>query len=46
MELQGKYTWSLRNVGEIQDQAAKLLRITNIVPFRLIKGPIIEEIDE
>ena len=35
-----------RDAGEIQDQATKLLRITAIVPFRSIKGLIIEEIYE
>ena len=35
----------LRDTGEIQDLAAKLLKATTIVPFRPIKGLIIEEID-
>ena len=35
----------LKDTGEIQDQVAKLLKTTTIVPFRLIKGLIIEEID-
>ena len=34
-----------RDIGDIQDQAAKPLKITIIVPFRLIKRPIIEKID-
>ena len=33
------------DTSEIQDQVAKLLMITNIVPFRQIKGSIIEEIE-
>ena len=32
--------------GEIQDQAAKLLKITTIMPFRSINGSIIEKIDD
>ena len=36
----------LGNTGEIQDQDAKLLNITTIVPFRLIKGLIIKEIND
>ena len=36
----------LRDTSEIQDQAAKLLKTTSIVPFRLIKGLIIKEIDD
>ena len=36
----------LRDTGKIQDQAAKLLKTTTIVPFKPIKGPIIEEIDD
>ena len=35
-----------RDTDEIQDQAAKLLKITTIVPFRPIKESIIEEIDD
>ena len=35
-----------RDVGDIEDQAAKLLKTTIIMPFRLIKGSIIEEIDD
>ena len=35
-----------RDIGEIQDQFIKLLMTTTIVPFRLIKGSIIEEIDD
>ena len=34
------------DTGEIQDQIAKLLKTTNIVPFRFIKGSVIEEIDD
>ena len=30
-----------RDAGEIQDQAAKLLKTTTIVPLRTIKGLII-----
>ena len=36
----------LRDIGDIQDQAVKLLKTTIIVPFRSIKGLIIEEIDD
>ena len=35
-----------RDTGDIQDQAAKLLKTTAIVPFRPINGLIIEEIDD
>ena len=35
-----------RDAGEIQDQAAKLLKTVTIVPFRLIKGSVIEEIGD
>ena len=35
----------LRDTSEIQDQVAKLLKTTTIVPFRPIKSTIIEEID-
>ena len=35
-----------RDIGEIQDQAAKLLKTTTIVPFRSIRGSIIEEIND
>ena len=35
-----------RDTGDIQDQAVKLLKITIIVPFKMIKGSIIEEIDD
>ena len=34
-----------RDTGDSQDQAAKLLKMTAIMPFRPIKGLIIEEID-
>ena len=33
------------DTGEIQDQAAKILKTTSIMHFRLIKGLIIEDID-
>ena len=36
----------LKDTGDIQDQAVKLLKTTTIMPFRLIKGLIIEEIDD
>ena len=36
----------LRDTSDIQDQATKLLKTTIILPFRPIKGSIIEEIDE
>ena len=35
-----------RDNGEIQGQATKLLKTTTIMPFRPIKGLIIEEIDD
>ena len=35
-----------RDTGDIQDLAAKLLKTTTIMPFRPIKGLIIEEIDD
>ena len=35
-----------RDTGEIQDQAAKLLKKATIVPFRPKKELIIEEIDD
>ena len=31
---------------EIQKEAAKLLKVTTIVPYRPMSGPIIEEIDD
>ena len=36
----------LRDIGEIQGQVAKLLKINAIVSFKSIKGPIIEEIND
>ena len=36
----------LRVTGNIQDQAAKLHKTTAIVPFKLIKGLVIEENDD
>ena len=36
----------LRDTSEIQDQVAKLLKIIIVMPFRPIKGLIIEEIDD
>ena len=35
-----------RDIGEIQDQATKLLKIIAIMPFMPINGSIIEEIDD
>ena len=35
-----------RNIGDIQDQAAKLLKTTTIVPFKPMKGLVIEEIND
>ena len=35
-----------RDTSDIQDQAAKLLKITAIVSFRPIKDLVIEEIDD
>ena len=35
-----------RDTSDIQDQAAKLLKTTAIVPFKPIKGLVIEEIDD
>ena len=31
---------------EIQNEAVKLLKVTTIVPYRPMSGPIIEEIDD
>ena len=31
---------------EIRKEAAKLLKVTTIVPYKLMSGPIIEEIDD
>ena len=31
---------------EIRNEEAKLLKVTTIVPYRPIRGPIIEEIDD
>ena len=31
---------------EIQKKAAKLLKVTTIVPYRPVSGPIIKEIDD
>ena len=36
----------LRDIGEIQDQAAKLLKTTITVPFKAIKGLVINDIDD
>ena len=33
-----------RDTGDIQDQAAKILKTTSIVPFRPLKGLVIEDI--
>ena len=35
-----------RDISDIQDQAAKLLKKTAIMPFRPIKGLIIKEIND
>ena len=35
-----------RDIGDIQGQAAKLLKITAIMPFRPIKDLVIEKIDD
>ena len=35
-----------RDTGDIQDQATKIFKTPTIVPFRLIKDLIIEEIDD
>ena len=35
-----------RDTGEIQDQAAKLLKKSTIMPFRQTKELIVEEIDD
>ena len=35
-----------RDTGGIQDQAARLLKTTIIVPFRLIKDLVIKEIND
>ena len=31
---------------EIRNEAAKILKVTTIMPYRLMSGPIIEEIDD
>ena len=36
----------LRDSGDIQDQATKILKTTVIVPYRPIKGMVIKEIDD
>ena len=36
----------LRDTDDIQDQASKLLMTTTIVSFRLVKGLVIERIDD
>ena len=36
----------LKGYVEIQKEAAKLLKVTTIVPYRPTSGPIIEEIDD
>ena len=36
----------IKGYMEIQKEAAKLLKVTTIVPYRPISGPIIEEIDD
>ena len=35
-----------KDIEDIQDQAAKLLKTTIIMPFKSIKGLIIKEIDD
>ena len=35
-----------KGFAEIQKEAAKLLKVTKIVPYRPMSGPIIEEIDD
>ena len=42
---QGKHTWTQR-ILEIQKEEAKLLKVTTIVPYKPMSGPIIEEIDD
>ena len=36
----------LKGYVEIQKEVAKLLKVTTIVPYRPMSGPIIEEIDD
>ena len=36
----------LIDISDIEDQGGKLLKTTTIVPFRPIKGMVIEEIDD
>ena len=35
-----------RDIGDIKDQAVKLLKTIAIVPFRSIKGLVIEEMND
>ena len=35
-----------RDASEIQDQVSKLLEIIAIMPFKLINGPLVEEIND
>ena len=41
-----KIYMEIRDVGEIQDKATKILKITAIMIFRSINGSIIEEIND
>ena len=36
----------LKGFVEIQKEVVKLLKVTTIAPYRLMSGPIIEEIDD
>ena len=46
MGSQEKNTWTQRVLVEIQNEAAKLLKVTIIVPYRQLRGLIIEDIDD
>ena len=36
----------IKRTVEIQNEAAKILKVATIVPYKLMSGPIIEEIDD
>ena len=42
----GKPYMDSKGFMEIQKEAAKLLKVTKIMPYKLMSGPIIEEIDD
>ena len=45
-EIPRKANMDSKGFVEIQKGAAKLLKVTTIVPYRPMSGPIIEEIDD